>query len=242
MASRCEAHWAHMVVHGALHLAGYDHEAGRRERLRMERREISVLETIRDRESLPVSAKKPEKKTRTRSATSAPAAAGCASCRARSAGEAQDRGEVVEYLREADAARRRRRRCARHARRRARRRRHPGARHHGAARADDGAQSRRRIRRAAQDRGRERPFALPGDGRGPREDRRHPARQGSAAAGRGERRSASSTSRNSCGRRCSCRSPSASTCCCASSAARACTWPSSPTNTAASPASSPSKT
>jgi probable rRNA maturation factor len=38
-----EAHWAHMVVHGALHLAGYDHEAGRRERLRMERREIAVL-------------------------------------------------------------------------------------------------------------------------------------------------------------------------------------------------------
>jgi len=38
-----EAHWAHMVVHGALHLAGYDHEVGRRERLRMERREISVL-------------------------------------------------------------------------------------------------------------------------------------------------------------------------------------------------------
>jgi len=30
-------------VHGSLHLAGYDHEAGRRERLRMERREISVL-------------------------------------------------------------------------------------------------------------------------------------------------------------------------------------------------------
>jgi probable rRNA maturation factor len=38
-----EAHWAHIVVHGTLHLAGYDHEAGRRERLRMERREISVL-------------------------------------------------------------------------------------------------------------------------------------------------------------------------------------------------------
>jgi probable rRNA maturation factor len=37
------AHWAHMIVHGALHLAGYDHEAGRRERLRMERREIAVL-------------------------------------------------------------------------------------------------------------------------------------------------------------------------------------------------------
>jgi probable rRNA maturation factor len=40
------AHWAHMVVHGALHLAGYDHEAGRRERLRMERREIAVLRTF----------------------------------------------------------------------------------------------------------------------------------------------------------------------------------------------------
>ena len=23
-----EAHWAHMVVHGSLHLAGYDHERG----------------------------------------------------------------------------------------------------------------------------------------------------------------------------------------------------------------------
>jgi len=37
------AHWAHLVVHGALHLVGYDHEAGRLARLRMERREISVL-------------------------------------------------------------------------------------------------------------------------------------------------------------------------------------------------------
>ncbi|HET9475162.1 MAG TPA: rRNA maturation RNase YbeY [Steroidobacteraceae bacterium] len=40
------AHWAHMVIHGALHLAGYDHEAGRRERLRMERREIAVLRSF----------------------------------------------------------------------------------------------------------------------------------------------------------------------------------------------------
>jgi probable rRNA maturation factor len=38
-----QAHWAHLVVHGALHLVGYDHEAGRLQRLRMERREISVL-------------------------------------------------------------------------------------------------------------------------------------------------------------------------------------------------------
>jgi probable rRNA maturation factor len=41
-----EAHWAHMVVHGALHLAGYDHELGERERLKMERREISVLRSF----------------------------------------------------------------------------------------------------------------------------------------------------------------------------------------------------
>lgn len=40
------AHWAHMVVHGALHLAGYDHERGERDRVRMERREISVLKSF----------------------------------------------------------------------------------------------------------------------------------------------------------------------------------------------------
>jgi len=43
---KVEAHWAHMVVHGVLHLAGYDHEAGKRERLRMERREIAVLKSF----------------------------------------------------------------------------------------------------------------------------------------------------------------------------------------------------
>jgi probable rRNA maturation factor len=36
------AHWAHLVVHGALHLAGYDHERAADAR-RMERREIAVL-------------------------------------------------------------------------------------------------------------------------------------------------------------------------------------------------------
>jgi probable rRNA maturation factor len=41
-----EAHWAHMVVHGALHLAGYDHERGERDRLKMERREITVLRSF----------------------------------------------------------------------------------------------------------------------------------------------------------------------------------------------------
>ena len=43
---KLDAHWAHMVIHGALHLAGYDHEVGDRERLRMERREIAVLRSF----------------------------------------------------------------------------------------------------------------------------------------------------------------------------------------------------
>jgi probable rRNA maturation factor len=36
------AHWAHLVVHGVLHLVGYDHEVPR-DAKRMERREIRVL-------------------------------------------------------------------------------------------------------------------------------------------------------------------------------------------------------
>ena len=40
-----EAHWAHLVVHGALHLIGYDHER-EAEAKRMERREISVLRRL----------------------------------------------------------------------------------------------------------------------------------------------------------------------------------------------------
>lgn len=39
------AHWAHLVVHGALHLAGYDHEQDGDAR-RMERREIAVLRAL----------------------------------------------------------------------------------------------------------------------------------------------------------------------------------------------------
>ena len=39
------AHWAHLVVHGALHLIGYDHERPRDAR-RMERREIAVLKRL----------------------------------------------------------------------------------------------------------------------------------------------------------------------------------------------------
>jgi len=39
------AHWAHLVVHGALHLIGYDHMQPS-EASRMERREISVLRRL----------------------------------------------------------------------------------------------------------------------------------------------------------------------------------------------------
>ena len=36
------AHWAHMVVHGVLHLLGYDHENDR-DAARMEAREAKIL-------------------------------------------------------------------------------------------------------------------------------------------------------------------------------------------------------
>ena len=39
------AHWAHLVVHGSLHLIGYDHERSDDAR-RMERREIAVLRQL----------------------------------------------------------------------------------------------------------------------------------------------------------------------------------------------------
>ena len=39
------AHWAHMVVHGVLHLVGYDHERPDEAR-RMERREIRTLRRL----------------------------------------------------------------------------------------------------------------------------------------------------------------------------------------------------
>ena len=40
-----QAHWAHLVVHGALHLIGYDHERAAQAK-RMERREIAVLRRL----------------------------------------------------------------------------------------------------------------------------------------------------------------------------------------------------
>jgi probable rRNA maturation factor len=40
------AHYAHLVVHGCLHLTGMDHERGRAEAARMERREVRPLAVL----------------------------------------------------------------------------------------------------------------------------------------------------------------------------------------------------
>ena len=39
------SHWAHLVVHGTLHLVGYDHE-GDADAARMERREVAVMKRL----------------------------------------------------------------------------------------------------------------------------------------------------------------------------------------------------
>ena len=38
-----KAHFAHLIVHGMLHLQGYDHETGEREAARMEKKEREIL-------------------------------------------------------------------------------------------------------------------------------------------------------------------------------------------------------
>ncbi len=43
--TRPRAHWAHLVVHGSLHLIGYDHEQPGQAQ-RMERREVAVLRRL----------------------------------------------------------------------------------------------------------------------------------------------------------------------------------------------------
>lgn len=41
-----KAHVAHLLVHGMLHLLGYDHETGVRDARKMERTEINILHTL----------------------------------------------------------------------------------------------------------------------------------------------------------------------------------------------------
>jgi probable rRNA maturation factor len=45
MGKTLESHWAHMMVHGVLHLSGFDHEA-RREAAKMAAREIQILDRL----------------------------------------------------------------------------------------------------------------------------------------------------------------------------------------------------
>lgn len=40
------AHYAHLVVHGLLHLQGYDHETGEQDAIAMEARERAVLQSL----------------------------------------------------------------------------------------------------------------------------------------------------------------------------------------------------
>lgn len=40
-----KAHWAHMIVHGTLHLLGYDHQKNK-DAIRMEAKEISILDQL----------------------------------------------------------------------------------------------------------------------------------------------------------------------------------------------------
>ena len=41
-----EAHFAHLIVHGLLHLQGMDHETGKRDAARMEAREREILHSL----------------------------------------------------------------------------------------------------------------------------------------------------------------------------------------------------
>ncbi len=41
-----DAHYAHLIVHGLLHLQGYDHETGSKEARRMENQERAILTTL----------------------------------------------------------------------------------------------------------------------------------------------------------------------------------------------------
>ena len=41
-----EAHYAHLIVHGILHLQGYDHETSKREARRMELHECAILAAL----------------------------------------------------------------------------------------------------------------------------------------------------------------------------------------------------
>ena len=136
------AHWAHMVVHGALHLAGYDHEAGRPRAPAHGAARNRRAQEFRNRESVHMSAKEKarekdkdkEHQRQRQVAAQAVAPHGGRGAGSRRGHRVPARGDAARRL-EGDAlpmlegvldGQR-----------------HPGARHHGAARADDRAQPRR---------------------------------------------------------------------------------------------------
>ena len=201
-ARACAAHWAHLFVHGLLHLAGLrprarrgcaPHGAARNPR----------AARARHRQSLPEHDRWP-KRSKTGEATGLARAhharARRRPARARAAARTAARGAAARgastptrfAMLEGALA------VAEHA----------GARHHGAARGD-GVHPPRRPAGAHPAGGRRvRPFAFPGGRRRSRRCGRHPAGQGPAALRPPARRPRASTCANACGRRCSCPSPS----------------------------------
>ena len=209
------AHWAHMVVHGTLHLLGYDHERGSRRDSawkRCETRDPRAASAIADPYGDGIASTSEERPGATR--------AGCGgspNAERRAAGPRAARSSVLARRPSERGAHRCGRACD--DRRRAASRRDRRC-------ATSWCRARRwwscsaTIRRETHPAGRDRvrSLALPGDRRRSRPGRRHPARQGPAALSSPQAATASFDIRECCGRRSSSRRASASTCCSRNSA------------------------
>ncbi len=92
------AHWTHMVIHGALHLIGYDHEQPADAR-RMERREVRLLRAL----GVPILTEAPEKKKMAKAKSKNKSATGGWRGRLTRtlAGGLRERAQLLELLREA---------------------------------------------------------------------------------------------------------------------------------------------
>ena len=127
------AHYAHLVVHGVLHLQGYDHE-NRRDARRMERRESRIVTALGFPD--PYAGTGEGLRSAHLGQQGQPKAPLLDRIGAWIARKPEDRDELIELLRASHAARPARRGCARDDRGRAPGLRDAGARHHGAALAD----------------------------------------------------------------------------------------------------------
>ena len=227
-------HCAHLVVHGMLHLQGYDHDTRRATRARWKRarRRSSAALGVPDPYAAARAPRRAADRWTTTTDKTGPADAARAAVRVPDARARGPRGAARAAARRVRAQAARRRRAV-DDRGRAAGLRDDGARHHDPARADGRRVDRRRSRRVHPAGARDRALALSGDRREQGRRRRHPARQGAAQLLRAARRPSTCATR--CGRRCSCPSRSGSTCCCATSAPTATTSRSSSTSTAACP-------